>query len=79
MEGFYYNHIDVFTHATEIPHHLIIGDSNHSKTSCFNPLCTNFILQQAFLFVVLRTIQLYNQSYIMAIEIHDIVINDLLP
>ena len=74
-----YTKVNVFTYTCEILIYFVIWNPNHLQIPRFQNLCPNIVFLPPRRFKVLRSIQLYDQSGIMAIKIHNVMIDHLLP
>ncbi len=59
--------------------HCIVWDSNNCKTAVFNTKRANGIPNLIVRFIVLGAIQFNYQTRLMAVEISNIAVNNLLP
>ena len=78
-EGLFYNRIDIFANASEIPVYFNIGNPDYFQIVGFQKSRAFCIFFNIVVFVVLGTIQFYHQSCFRTVKIRNISSEHLLP
>ena len=63
--------IDLFTHITEIPVNILVGESQNLQPKRHQKLRTFRIISKPLRFIMLRAIQFNDQSGRSAVKVHD--------
>ena len=63
--------IDLFTHITEIPVNILVGESQNLQPKRHQELRTFRIISKPLRFIMLRAIQFNDQSGRSAVKVHD--------
>ena len=79
LQAFLNGDINLCAHAAKIPINISVGKTQNLQSKRCQKCGTLRIIGHPLRLIVLRTIQFNNQSCFVAVEIHDIVINYLLP
>ena len=67
------------TYALEFTQNIQIAESQHTDPLRFQIRCSDTVVLRLCRFTMLETIQLHSQSCAMAIKIHDVISNGILP